>query len=132
MTPELRWLVWSVLLGLVHIVAAAVASTRQSPGGLAWAAGPRDQPQPAPSGVAGRLTRARNNFLETFPLFAAAVLAAHLAGATGPLTAWGTLVYFWARVVYLPIYAAGLPWIRSLVWGASIIGLVMVLLALIA
>lgn len=118
------------MLGLVHIIAAAVTTTRQRPGGLAWAAGARDEPQPPPSGVAARLTRARDNFLETFPLFAAALLAAHLAGRTGGMTGWGALIYFWARVAYLPLYAAGVPMIRSVVWGAAMVGLVMVLLSL--
>ncbi|MBB5692534.1 MAPEG family protein [Muricoccus pecuniae] len=130
MTPELRLLAWSVVLGLVHIIAAAAAATRQRPGGLAWAAGARDEPQPPPSGVAARLTRARDNFLETFPLFAAALLAAHLAGRSGGMTSWGALIYFWARVAYLPLYAAGVPMIRSVVWGAAMVGLVMVLLSL--
>ncbi|MFC7734713.1 MAPEG family protein [Roseomonas sp. GCM10028921] len=130
MTPELRLLAWSIVLGLVHIIAAAVTTTRQRPGGLAWAAGARDKPQPPPSGVAARLTRARDNFLETFPLFAATLLAAHFAGRTGGMTGWGALIYFWARVAYLPLYAAGVPMIRSVVWGAAMVGLVMVLLSL--
>jgi uncharacterized MAPEG superfamily protein len=130
MTPELHWLAWSVVLGLVHILIAAGATSSQRPNGLQWSAGARDEPQPPPTGVAGRLTRARDNFLETFPLFAAAVLAAHLAGRNGAMTGWGTLIYFWARVVYVPLYAAGVPYLRSVVWGAAMVGLVMVLLPL--
>ncbi|HEY8614137.1 MAG TPA: MAPEG family protein [Roseomonas sp.] len=130
MTPELRWLAWTVVLGLVHIVAATVTTTAQRPGGLRWAAGARDEPQPPPSGVAGRLARAGENFAETFPFFAAAVLAAHLAGRNGALTGWGTLIYFWARVAYLPLYAAGVPYLRTVIWAMSLVGLVMVLLSL--
>jgi uncharacterized MAPEG superfamily protein len=130
MTPELRWLAWSVVLGLVQIVLAAATTTRQRPGGLQWATGARDAPQAEPSGLAGRLTRAWKNFAETFPFFAAAVLAAHLAGRNGTLTEWGTLIYFWARLVYLPLYAAGVPWLRTLAWAVSMAGLVMVLLSL--
>jgi len=130
MTPELRWLALSALLGLVQIFLAAWSTMAQRPDGLRWSAGARDEPQPEPTGVAARLTRARDNFLETFPLLAAAVLGAHLAGRYGALTGWGTLIYFLCRVAYVPLYAAGVPWVRSLVWGGSIVGLLMVLAAL--
>ena len=126
MTPELRWLAWSALLGFAQIIATSAATIRQREGGLAWAAGPRDTPQPPPHGLAARLTRARDNFFETFPLFVAAVVAAQLGGVTGALTGWGALVYFWARVVYVPLYAAGIG-LRPVAWGASILGILMVL-----
>ncbi|MFW8695871.1 MAPEG family protein, partial [Mesorhizobium japonicum] len=58
------------------------------------------------------------------------VLIAHVAGAHGVLTAWGTALYFWARVVYVPLYALGVPYVRSLVWLVSLAGLVMVIAAL--
>lgn len=128
MTPELRWLAWSALLGFVQILAAAIATIRQREGGLQWAAGPRDTTPPPPQGTAARLTRARDNFLETFPLFVAAVVVAQLAGRSGALTGWGALIYFWARLVYVPAYALGLA-VRPVVWGASIAGILMVLSA---
>jgi uncharacterized MAPEG superfamily protein len=40
-------------------------------------------------GVAGRPDRALGNFLETSPLFAAVVLAAHVTGTHNALTEWG-------------------------------------------
>jgi len=80
--------------------------------------------------VVGRLERAQSNLFETLPLFIGAVLIAHVVEASGPLTLWGTTLYFWGRVVYLPLYALGVPYIRSLVWLVSIVGLVMVLASL--
>ncbi|OYX75630.1 MAG: hypothetical protein B7Y85_11860 [Brevundimonas sp. 32-68-21] len=47
--------------------------------------------------------------------------------ASSALTVWGSALYFWARVVYVPLYALGIPYIRSLVWLVSLAGLVMVL-----
>jgi len=44
----------------------------------------------------------------------------------------GAQLYFWARVAYVPVYAAGLPVVRTLIWTASIAGLVMVLMAALA
>ena len=50
--------------------------------------------------------------------------------ATRVLTVWGAALYFWGRVVYVPLYAFGVPYIRSLVWLVSLAGLVMVLASL--
>lgn len=128
MAVELQMLAWSVLLGLVQILLAAFFATRER--GLAWNAGPRDKVLPPPAGVAGRLDRASRNFLETFPLFAAAVLAVVAAGVGDERTALGAQLYFWARLVYVPLYAFGIPYVRSIAWAASIAGLMMVLLRL--
>ena len=125
MAIELQMLAWSAALGLVQVLLAATFVTRQR--GLAWNAGARDAVKPPPTGVAGRLDRASNNFLETFPFFAAAVLAVIAADATDARTALGAQLYFWARLVYVPLYASGIPYVRSLVWAVSIVGLLMVL-----
>lgn len=70
---EVLGLAVAAALGLVHIVLASHATSLRR--GYRWAAGPRDDVLPPLSGVAGRLARASSNFLETFPFFAAAVLA---------------------------------------------------------
>lgn len=118
----------SIVLGLVHLVLASHAKSRQY--GYRWAAGARDAVQAPLTGVAGRLERAAANFLETLPLFAAAVLIAHVAGRHGVLTHWGVQLYFWARVAYLPLYAFGVPLVRSLVWNIALVGIVFMLVAL--
>jgi uncharacterized MAPEG superfamily protein len=41
---------------------------------------------------------------------------------------WGAWTYFIARLVYLPIYAAGIPFIRSLVWMISLLGIIFVMI----
>jgi uncharacterized MAPEG superfamily protein len=74
--------------------------------------------------------RAQRNLFETLPLFAAAILIAHVAGRTGPLTWWGAMLYFWARVVYLPLYGFGIPYIRSLAWLVSLVGVILILVAI--
>ena len=43
----------------------------------------------------------------------------------GGLAATGAILWIVCRVVYVLIYAAGIPVIRTFVWLASIIGLVM-------
>jgi uncharacterized MAPEG superfamily protein len=129
MTIELRMLAFSIILGIVQIVLAAHAASRQR--GYLWAASARDEPRPALTGVAGRLDRALRNFLETFPFFAAAVLMAHAAGRHDWMTEWGVQLYFWGRVAYVGLYAAGVFLVRSLVWNVALLGIALLLLALI-
>src|SRR5258707_6443280 len=81
--------------------------------------------------VAGRLERALQNFVETFPLFAAAVLRVHVTATHSWMTEWGVQLYFWARVAYLALYAAGVFLLRSLAWNVAALGIVMVLLSLV-
>jgi uncharacterized MAPEG superfamily protein len=129
MTLELRMLALSIVLGLVQIVLASHAASLQR--GYVWTASSRDEAVPKLTGVAGRLERALHNFVETFPLFAAAVLTAHVAATHGWMTEWGAQLYFWARVVYLALYAAGIFLLRSLVWNVATLGIVLMLLSLV-
>jgi uncharacterized MAPEG superfamily protein len=128
MTIELKTLTLSVVLGLIQIVTASHAASLQH--GYRWAAGPRDEIPPPLTGVAGRLDRAFRNFLETFPFFAAAVLMARIVGIHDWMTVWGAQLYFWARTVYVALYAFGVPLVRSFAWNAATIGIVLILLAL--
>jgi uncharacterized MAPEG superfamily protein len=124
---ELRILGLAVIVGLVQLVWATAAARRQTD--MTWAMGPRDQAAPL-TGVAARLDRAYKNFMETFPLFATAVVAAYLGAKLGALTLWGSTLYVIARALYAPAYAAAIPMVRSLVWAVSMVGLVMVVVAL--
>lgn len=124
---ELRLLGVAALIGLLQLCWAATASQRQR--GFAWASGSRDEPRQV-HGVAARLQRATANFLETFPIFAAALLAAVALGRTGDTTLAGAWLYVIARAIYVPLYAAGVPVLRSLIWFAALVGIVLELAAL--
>jgi uncharacterized MAPEG superfamily protein len=118
----------SVVLGVVQIIAASHAASLQR--GYRWTASPRDEQSPPLRGVAGRLDRALRNFVETFPLFAAVVLTAHVSGTHGTLTVLGAYLYFCARVAYAFLYAAGVPLVRSLVWNVATFGIFLFVAAL--
>ncbi|MEO6925682.1 MAG: MAPEG family protein [Rhodanobacter sp.] len=128
MTTELCMLMWSVVLGLVQIAIAASGSVSQR--GLTWAVSARDGEAKALTGIPARLYRASTNFMETFPLFAVAVLLALALNRHTALTVLGAQLYFWARLAYVPAYAVGIPWLRSLIWTVSLVGIVLVLVAL--
>ena len=130
MPIEIRLLAFAALLGVIQVVAAGAAANPQR--GFGWALGPRDDPRPPPTGMAGRLDRASRNFLETFPFFAALVLAAAAIDRHNGMIVTGAHVYFWSRLVYLPAYALAVPFLRSVVWGASLIGILLVFAGLFA
>jgi uncharacterized MAPEG superfamily protein len=91
---------------------------------------PRDDGRQAHSVYAGRTRRALHNLLETYPAFVALALGLVLAGKTGGVGEIGAELYLAARVLYLVIYAAGVSVVRTLMWGISIVGLVLMLVRL--
>jgi uncharacterized MAPEG superfamily protein len=125
MTTELTVLAWGCVLAIAHIFAAARAKTRQY--GLEWNMGARDAEQPPLDAVAGRLARAQANFFETFPLMIAAVAIVSLADLETRWTAIGAWLWLGARVVYLPVYALGIPKLRTLIFALGLTGIGMVL-----
>lgn len=125
---DIAYLGRTLVLAVVQIMLPAFARNRET--GFLYNAGPRDDPGPPAGKITGRLRRAQANLYETLPLFAAAVLAAHVAGRDGALTAWGAGIYFWARVVYLPLYILAVPFVRTIVWGIGLTGLLMIVAAL--
>lgn len=129
MTVELTILGWTLVLAVAQILLPAMIRTSET--GVDYNASPRDKPSSAPVGtVTARLLRAQNNLFETLPLFAAAILIAHVAGRNGELTFWGASIYLAARILYVPLYAAGIPFIRSMVWTVGLVGLILILVAI--
>jgi uncharacterized MAPEG superfamily protein len=123
---DLMWLVIAAIVGLVQIVIAAQLAQKYR--SLDWNVGPRDTPIPV-AGVAARMDRAYRNFLETFPIFAAVLLAVAVQGKSGNLSHWGALIYVIARIVYIPLYAGGVKYFRTAAWTVSIVGIVLVMIA---
>lgn len=124
---EIAYLALAVVLLGVHITLQSGLLLRDL--GPHYNAGPRDEER-EPGPVGGRAERALRNFLETFPAFAALALAVTVVGRAGWWSGFGAALYFWARVVYLPLYLRGVPYFRSLVWLVSAAGIVAMLLQL--
>ncbi|MCJ8141926.1 MAPEG family protein [Ancylobacter sp. A5.8] len=128
MTTELTLLAWTLILAILQILLPAMFRNRET--GTEFNVGPRDTERPPVGVITGRLRRAQANLFETLPLFASAVLIAHVAGREGALTLWGAWLYLGARVVYVPLYAFGVPYVRTLAWYVAMVGLVLILAAL--
>jgi uncharacterized MAPEG superfamily protein len=126
MTTELHVLAWGCILALVHIFAAIRVKTAQY--GTKWNMGPRDEAlDPPAKPIVGRLARAQANFFETFPLYAAAALIVTVAHLNSRWTGIGALLWIGARIVYLPLYALGIPLLRSVAFLVSLAGILLVL-----
>jgi uncharacterized MAPEG superfamily protein len=130
MTTELTLLGWTLVLALVQVLLPAY--WRNAETGLEYNAGPRDEPGPKVGIVTARLRRAQANLFETLPIFAAAILIAHVAGREGTMTLWGAWLYLGARIVYLPLYGFGVPYLRSAVWSVGFGGILAILLAILS
>jgi uncharacterized MAPEG superfamily protein len=129
MTAELKLLVASVVLGLVHLIASSHLISWQR--GYRWTASSREEDVPPLRGVANRVDQATTNFLETFPLFAALVFVARVTGHNSVLTVLGAHFYFWGRLGYLLAAAAGFSLVRSvLCWNIALIGILLFVVAL--
>ena len=122
---ELKLLGATLLLAIANILLAAQVRTKQY--GTQWNMGARDADMPPLDPLPARLLRAQANLFETLPLFVGAVLAAAVAGRLNFATTLGAYLYFVGRLIYLPLYAAGVPVVRTLVWMVSLLGLLIVI-----
>jgi len=123
MSPDLKYLLLSAILCFVQMLIAATGATQQV--GLPALAGNREG-LPEIVGWAGRARRAHRNMVENLVLFSALVLIAAVAGKANAMTAMGAMIFFWARLAYAVIYLIGIPWVRTLVWFVSVIGMAMI------
>jgi uncharacterized MAPEG superfamily protein len=121
---DVHYLVGAAGLTWIMLLSASLLRARGwTPAGLVTAFGNRDA-LGEPSPVAARADRAAKNMLENLVLFATLVLAARSAGADAATTTGACAIFVGARVVYFAVYLAGIPYVRTAVWGVSLVGLV--------
>ena len=121
MTTELFVLALGGVLLFVPIILAVHFKTKQY--GAKWNMGARDEDKPPLDEIPARLERASANFQETFPLAIVALGGLAIAGKGTEVSAIAAWVWLIARVAYLPIYWAGIPKIRTLVFAISLLAL---------
>ena len=124
LSTDLKMLVYTAALALISFMPYFIAYLQHW--GITGIVGNRENLPELPA-WARRALAAHENLTENLVHFAALVLVAHVVGAANDITAMGATIFFWARVLYLIIYTAGIPWVRTIVFMAGWVGEVMIL-----
>ena len=82
---------------------------------------------PETTALTGRADRALANATEAMILFFPLALLSQ--GIDGALT--GAAIFVIARIIYVPLYLAGVPFLRTVAWVAGLVGLFMMAMLLI-
>jgi len=130
MTQVLSLVVYMAGITWLLLLAASLIRARGwTPEGMKIAMGNREMlPEATP--FAGRADRTAKNTLENFALFAALALVAHVSGTQSPRVLMGAEIFFWSRLLFIAVYYAGVPYLRTVVWTAGFGGLAMMASAL--
>ena len=108
------WTLISVVLG------AAIRNQEWTKEGRDIGLGNRDDlKQATPMG--GRADRAAKNSNEAAVFFVPLALIANAAGLDSEVMQ-GAQIAFWARIAYVPVYIAGIKYLRSLIWLGGAVG----------
>ena len=109
--------VWTLI---TVVVGAAIRNQEWTREGRDIGLGNRDNlNEPTPMG--GRAERAAKNSIEAAVFFIPLALIANAAGLDAEVML-GAQIAFWARIAYVPIYIAGIKYLRSLVWIVGVVG----------
>ena len=131
MTKTLTIVAELVVINWALIVAASLIKSKAwKPSGLMAAMGNREEAVEC-SGFPARTERAAKNMLENMVLFSALALVASVGGVADPHVELGARIFFWARLVYIPIYMAGIPVARTAIWAISVIGMGLIFVSIV-
>ena len=129
MTALLELTVYFTIWTLVSVVlGAAIRNQEWTKEGRDIGLGNRDNLQDA-TPMGGRAERAAKNSIEAAVFFVPLALIANAAGLDAEVML-GAQIAFWARVAYVPIYIAGIKYLRSLVWIVGVVGYGMMISAM--
>ena len=129
MTALLELTVYFTIWTLVSVVlGAAIRNQEWTKEGRDIGLGNRDNLQEA-TPMGGRAERAAKNSVEAAVFFVPLALIANAAGLDVEVML-GAQVAFWARIAYVPIYIAGIKYLRSLVWIVGVVGYGMMISAM--
>ena len=128
MSKELYWLVLTTamtgLLWVPYILDRIMV--RGTMGAMANPS-PTDRPQ---SAWAQRMNDAHANTVENLVVFAPLVLTAQALNLHTASTAFACALFFWCRLVYVAVYTAGIPVLRTLAFVGGFVAQVNLVLAI--
>lgn len=109
--------VWTLI---TVVVGGAIRNQEWTKEGRQIGLGNRDNLKDA-TPMGGRAERAAKNSIEAAVFFVPLALVANAAGMDAEVML-GAQIAFWARIAYVPIYIAGIKYLRSLVWIIGVVG----------
>lgn len=118
--------IW-LLLGLgLYLVQVFLEVTLYLPAiGFAPSLGARDG-APEKAGLSARAERALDNMKENLPIFLTlGLLSMIVEGVDMGQAIFGAQLFVLGRLVYVPLYIAGIPLARSLAYGVSLFGMIL-------
>ena len=110
------------------VVGGAIRNQEWTKEGRQIGLGNRDNLKEA-TPMGGRAERAAKNSIEAAVFFLPLALIANAAGLDAEVSL-GAQIAFWARIAYVPIYIAGIKYLRSLVWIVGVVGYGMMVAAM--
>ena len=121
MTGLLELTVYFTILTLISVVlGAAIRNQEWTKEGRDIGLGNRDDLKEA-TPMGGRAERAAKNSIEAAVFFVPLALIANAAGLDSEVMQ-GAQIAFWARIAYVPVYIAGIKYLRSLIWLGGAVG----------
>lgn len=117
--------VWTLI---TVVVGAAIRNQEWTREGRDIGLGNRDNLNEA-TPMGGRAERAAKNSIEAAVFFVPLALIANASGLDSEAML-GAQIAFWARIAYVPIYIAGIKYLRSLVWIVGVVGYGMMVAAM--
>ena len=117
--------VWTLI---TVVVGGAIRNQEWTKEGREIGLGNRDNLKEA-TPMGGRAERAAKNSIEASAFFVPLALVANAAGMDAEVML-GAQIAFWARIAYVPIYIAGIKYLRSLVWIVGVVGYGMMVAAM--
>lgn len=120
---ELQAVVWTtvILVTLIGFQGGLVPVNQ----GLAWGLGNRDEAREK-TALQTRTARTVANHIEGMSVFVPLALVVAISDLSSTLTIWGAGLYLVGRVLFAPLYLVGVPYLRSLAWGVSLLGILLI------
>ena len=120
---ELQAVVWTtvILVTLIGFQGGLVPVNQ----GLAWGLGNRDEACEK-TALQTRTARTVANHIEGMSVFVPLALVVAISDLSSTLTVWGAGLYLVGRVLVAPLYLVGVPYLRSLAWGVSLFGILLI------
>ena len=128
MSKELYWLTLTVAMtGLLWV--PYILDRIMVRGVMGATANPSSNDKPQ-SAWAQRMNAAHANTVENLVVFAPLALAAQALNIHTASTAFACALFFWCRLIYVAVYTAGIPVLRTLAFVGGFVGQAILVLAI--